>query len=446
MRFPHPLTLLCGCVLVAAAASYVLPAGQYDRRHDPTTGRDVVVAGTYHRVPPHRVTPLGAVAAIPRGMVDAAAVIFFVFLIGGAFTVVDETGALRQGVDWLARRLGHAPPETLVIQAVSLAFALGGVLDNMKEEIIALVPVVLLLARRLGLRPVIAVAMSLGAAAVGAAFSPVNPFQVGIAQQLAQLPLLSSSLFRIVFLAAALALWIWGTSRYAARTRTAPAVEVGAPVGMLDRPRGAVLALVLATFAVLVTGVLRYGWGFNDMAALFFVMGVVAGLVGGLGVGGTAEAFVAGFRSMAYAALLIGFARAIFVTLEDGRIVDTIVQGLFTPVAHFPPALSAVAMMVVHILVHVPVPSPSGHAVLTLPILVPLADLLGLSRQVTVLAYQYGGGLCELLTPTNGALLAILAAAQVRYEDWVKFALPLLAALLALGAAAVGVGVAIGLR
>jgi len=451
VKFPHPLVLLCGCVLVAASASYVLPPGRYDRRHDPATGRDVVVAGTYHRVPPRRVTPFGALVAIPRGMTDAAAVIFFVFLIGGAFTVVDQTGALRQGVDWLVRRLGHA--ETLVVPAASLAFALGGVLDNMKEEIIALVPVVLLLARRLGLRPVIAVAMSLGAAAVGAAFSPLNPFQVGIAQQLAQVRLLSGSLFRIAFLAAALALWIWGTLRYAARTRAAPAAEAGqgpeeseGAEAALDRRRGAVLLLVLATFAALVVGVLHHGWGFNEMAALFLAMGVVAGLAGGLGVGGTAAAFVAGFRAMAYAALLIGFARAIFVTLDEGRVVDTIVQGLFAPVAHLPVALAAVAMMVVHVLVHVPVPSPSGHAVLTLPILVPLADLLGLSRQVTVLAYQYGGGLCELLTPTNGALMAILATAQVRYEEWLRLALPLLLALGALGAAAIGLGVATGLQ
>jgi uncharacterized ion transporter superfamily protein YfcC len=447
LRFPHPLVLLCGGVLVAAAASYVLPAGQFDRRHDPATGRDVVIAGTYHPLPPRPVTPFGALVAIPRGMADAAAVIFFVFLIGGAFTVVDETGALRQGVDWLVRRFGRA--DTIVIPAVSLAFALGGVLDNMKEEIIALVPVVLLLARRLGLQPVVAVAMSLGAAAVGAGFSPVNPFQVGIAQQLAQLPLLSGSLFRMAFLALALTIWIWSTARYARRTRAA-GEEAGAGQvvagATLDRRRGMVLALVLATFGVLVVGVLRYGWGFNQMAALFFAMGVVVGLAGGLGVGGTAAAFVTGFRAMAYAALLIGFARAIFVTLEEGRIVDTIVQGLFAPVAHLPLALAAVAMMVVHTMVHIPVPSPSGHAVLTLPILVPLADLLGLSRQVTVLAYQYGGGLCELLTPTNGALMAILAAAQVRYEDWLRFSLPLLLTLLGLGAAAIGLGVAVGLQ
>jgi uncharacterized ion transporter superfamily protein YfcC len=443
VRFPHPLTLLTGCVLAAALASHLLPAGAYDRQSDPTTGRSVVVAGTYHPVSPRPVGPFQALVAIPRGMADAAAVIFFVFLIGGAFTVVDATGALRQGVDWLVRRLGHS--EALVIPAASLAFALGGVLDNMKEEIIALVPVLLLLTRRLGVQPVIAVAMSLGAAAVGAAFSPINPFQVGIAQHLAQLPLLSGSGFRVVFLLVALGIWIWGTLRYAARTRE-PASPAEAGAGAFDKRRRGVLLLVLVAFAALVLGVLRYGWGFNDMAALFFVMGVAAGLVGGLGITGTAEAFAGGFRSMAYAAVLIGFARAIFVTLEDGRIVDTIVYGLFTPLAQLPLGLAAVGMMAVHVLVHVPVPSPSGHAVLTLPILVPLADLLGQSRQVTVLAYQYGGGLCELFTPTNGALMALLAAAGVRYEEWLRFAGPLLIALGGLGAAAIGLGLVLGLQ
>ena len=435
---------MCGCVLLAAAASHVLQAGEYDRRDDPATGRRVVVAGTYHVVAARPVGPFQAVVAIPRGMVDAAQVIFFVFLIGGAFTVVDETGALRHGVDWLVRHFGQS--EALVIPAASLAFALGGVLDNMKEEIIALVPVMLLLTRRLGLQPVIAVAMSLGAAAVGAAFSPINPFQVGIAQQLAQLPLLSGASFRIVFLGAALAIWIWSTLRYAARTRGTVAPSAAAEPAAVARRPAAVLALVLLAFAGLVVSVLlRFGWGFNEMAAWFFVMGVAAGLIGGLGVAGTAAAFTNGFRAMAYAGLLIGFARAIFVTLDQGRIVDTIVHGLFAPVARLPLGLAAVAMLALHTVVHVPVPSPSGHAVLTLPILVPLADLLGLSRQVTVLAYQYGGGLCELLTPTNGALMAILAAAQVRYEDWLRFAVPVLLLLLAFGAAAVGLGAAIGL-
>ena len=164
-----------------------------------------------------------------------------------------------------------------------------------------------------------------------------------------------------------------------------------------------------------------------------------------MGLTGTAEAYVRGFRSMAYAALLIGFARAIFVVLEDGQIVDTIVNAMFTPLQDLPLIASSLGMIAAQTAIHVPVPSVSGQAVLTMPVLVPLSDLLGLSRQVVVLAYQYGAGLCDLITPTNGALLAILAAAGVRYEDWFKFAMPLYLALVALGAISIAVAIAIGL-
>ena len=149
---------------------------------------------------------------------------------------------------------------------------------------------------------------------------------------------------------------------------------------------------------------------------------------------------------MAFAAMLIGFARAIYVVLDQGLIVDTIVYGLFTPITDLPVALSAIGMMVVHTAVHVPVPSVSGHAVLTMPVLVPLSDLLGMSRQVLVLAYQYGAGLCDLLTPTNGALMAILATAGVRYEGWVKFAMPLYLLVASVGVVSVVVAIGIGLQ
>ncbi len=443
-RFPHPLTLLSGCILAAAALSYVLPAGEFQRRDDPRTGRSVVMAGTYHQVESSPVNFFDAVVAIPKGMGEAADVIFLVFLIGGAFTVVDKTGALRNGMGWLVRTLDGRT--ILVIPIVSLAFATGGVLENMQEEIIALVPVLLVLTRRLGFTPLTAISMSAGAAFVGSAFSPINPFQVGIAQRLAELPPLSGWAFRMVFLALALGFWIWTTMRYAVKTQTEPEIIEGDE----DRPVSSrdviVLGLVLATFAVLVYGLLELGWDFDHMSALFFIMGAVAGIVGGLKIAGTAQAYVTGFREMAYAALLIGFARAIFVVLEQGHIVDTIVNGLFTPLAELPLGLSAMGMVAAHTLVHVPVPSVSGQAVLTMPLLVPLSDLLGMSRQVTVLAYQYGAGLCDLVTPTNGALLAILAAGGVGFEEWFKFALPRYLALVALGGAAIAVALATGLQ
>ncbi|MCC2546777.1 YfcC family protein [Hymenobacter sp. BT175] len=446
IRFPHPLVLLVGFILLAMLLSYVLPAGEFTRVNDAATGRDVVVPGSYHRVAASPVSLAQALVGIPKGMAEAAGVIFFVFLTGGAFTVIDQTGALRRGVDWLLTKLRGR--EVFVIPIISLLFATMGALENMQEEIIPLIPVLLVVMRRLGYPVITAAAVSIGAAAVGASFSPLNPFQVQIAQKLAQLPLLSGSGFRLIFLALALVIWIGGTMRYAARHRVAPellAADEEAAPGSAAR-QGIVLLLLLLTFAAFTYGVLNLGWEFEQMGALFFVLGVLAGLLGGLGLNGTAEGFITGFRDLAFSALLIGFARAIFVVLEQGHIVDTLVNGLSAPLAHLPVALSALGMMGVHTALHLPVPSVSGHAVLTMPILTPLSDLLGLPRQVTVLAYQYGAGLCELITPTNGALVAIVAACGVRFDQWWKFVLPLYLLLFALGATAVVIGIAIGLQ
>jgi uncharacterized ion transporter superfamily protein YfcC len=443
-RFPHPLALLVGCVLLAALLTWVLPAGQYQRREDSATGRSIVVAGTYARVPQQPVGPMGAATAIPKGIVDAAGVIALILLIGGGFTVVERTGTFLRLVNGLVR--GLRGRRLLVIPVASVAFAFGGIMMQMQEELVAFVPVLLLLTRQLGFTAVTAVSMSLGVAAVGAAFSPVNPFQVVIAQKVAELPTGSGFGFRVAFLVPALGIWILGTMYHARRTQVPAEAPGSAPGASLDWRDITILVAIVAAFATYFYGAQRLGWEFNELAALFFVIGVGAGLLRGLGVAKTTEAFVEGFRSMVMAALLVGFARAIYVVLNEGQVVDTIVHGLFTPIAGLPPTFSALGMIVLQGAMHVPVPSTSSQAVLTLPLLVPLSDLIGLSRQVTVLSYQYGAGLCDLLTPTNGALMAMLAAAGVRYEDWFRFAVPLCAGLLALGALAVALGAGTGLQ
>jgi uncharacterized ion transporter superfamily protein YfcC len=207
-----------------------------------------------------------------------------------------------------------------------------------------------------------------------------------------------------------------------------------------------VLLIVAVTFGTFVYGLLRLGWDFDHLSAVFFAMGLSAGLVGGLGIAGTFAGFAEGFAAMAYAAALIGFARAIFVVLDQGHIIDTIVNGIFQPLGHLPLALSALAMMAAQVAIHFPVPSNSGQAVLTMPVLVPLADLLGMSRQSVVLAYQYGGALTDVVAPTNGALMAVIAAAGVSYQAWLRFALRWWLVLLAVGAVAVLAALALGVR
>jgi uncharacterized ion transporter superfamily protein YfcC len=444
VRFPHPLILLVGCVLVAAALTWVLPAGKFQRRDDPATGRSVVVPGTYAAVEPQPVGPFQAFVAIPKGIADAASVIGLVFLIGGAFAVIERTGTLGRLATGLAQRVSRRG--ILVIPIACLAFSLGGIMMQMQEELIAFVPVLLLLTRQLGFTPVTAVAMSLGAAAIGAAFSPVNPFQVIIAQKVAELPPASGLGYRLVFLLGALGLWTLGTMWHARRTRQRPETPRENLASALDWRDSLIVISVLAAFAIYIYGAQRLGWEFDQLAALFFLVGLLAGVLGRLGLAGTADAFVDGFKSMAFAGLVIGFARAIYVVLNEGQIVDTVVNGMFTPIAELPVTLSALGMMIVQAAIHLPIPSTSSQAVLTLPLLVPLSDLIGLSRQVTVLAYQYGAGLCELVTPTNGALMAMLAAAGVRYEEWLRFVAPLIGVLAALAMLALVIAVSIGLR
>lgn len=452
---PHPLVLLVIGILLAALLTWIVPAGSFERHDHPATGRQVVVPGTYHRIP--EAKPVGifrALVNVPKGLMDAADVIFFVFLAGGAFAVVDKTGALRTAVDWLAHWLQDR--QALVIPVICFVFALGGILENLQEEIIALVPVLLLLSRRIGFDALTAVAMSIGAAAVGSAFSPVNPFQVMIAQKVSDIPLFSGATWRILFLIPALLLWMWGTYRYAIKARRlhleTSSVQLETAADKFETRTASslsstiILLLVGAAFTLFVLGVVHFKWDFQEMAAIFLAMGILAGLVGGLGFSGTAECFVMGFREMTYAALLIGFARAIYVVLDDGKIVDTLVSAIFTPLEHFPVWLATFGMTVAQAIIHIPVPSVSGQAVLTLPILAPVADLLGLSRQIAVLTYQYGAGLCDLITPTNAALMAILGASGVRFESWLKFALPLWGGLMLLGLLSAELAIVFGVK
>jgi len=443
MRLPGPLLLLLAGVLVAATMTWILPAGQFDRRDDPATGRRVVVAGTYHPVAAAPVGPFGATVAVARGFVAAADVIAVVLFVGGAWIVVDRLGALEAVIADLLRALGSRGLWTIPI--VSIFFATMGALENMQEEIIPLVPALLVLGRAVGVDAVTVVAMSGGAAMVGSAFGPTNPFQAGIALRLAQVPPLAAGGLRLTLLIAATVAWIAWTMKHANANRdiadAGVRIEKPDPVDpdSIRHPTSAVrnrvvLAAALLPMAAYIYGVLRYDWGFNELAGAFLIGGCAAGLIGGLGVVETLNVYVEGMQALLPAAMLIGVARAISLVLEDGRVVDTILNAFASALRGMPPIAAAFVMIPIHAIIHVLVPSVSGHAVLTMPVMVPLADLLHLPRLVAVLAYTTGAGLTEFLSPTNGALLALLAAAGVPLKQWMRFTVPgvLLLALLAM--------------
>jgi uncharacterized ion transporter superfamily protein YfcC len=434
-RLPHPVVLLLGGIVLAALLTWILPAGEFERRDDPATGRSLVVAGTYHRVEAAPVGPMGVLLAVPRGLVAAAEVIVAILLVGGAFALVERLGTLGRGAAALVRVFRGRG--LWALGAVALLFCTFGALENMQEEIIALVPVLLVLARGLGVDALTVVAASFGSAAVGAAFGPTNPFQAGIALKLAQLPLLSDAPLRLLLLAAAFGVWLAWTLWHAVRHPVPRADDTDMPTAPLDRRDVLILALILLPLAAYTVGVLRLDWGFNELSALFFVAALVIAVVGRLGVsGGTAE-YLRSMEPMVGASVLVGVARGISVVLTDGRVIDTIVQGLAAPLAGRPPALAALLMVPIQALIHLPVPSVSGQAALTMPLLVPFSDLIALPRGATVLAYQTGAGLAELLIPTNAALMAVLLAAGVPYGRWLAFAVRGWLLLLCVGAAGI---------
>ena len=442
ITFPHPLVIMLVFVVLATVLTYIIPAGQYDRILDKNSGREVVVPNSYHKTEAQPIGFFDMLVKIPEGVIIGADIVVLILIFGGAFYIIDKTGAIGAGIAFLIEKLNGSDTAVLVI--VGLVFASLGLLCNLQEEIIALVPVLLMMTTRLGYKNITAVTLSTGCAAIGASFSPMNPFQVGIAQKIAEVPLMSGWSFRLVVLLIAVGFWIFWCIRFGKDQQ--PIKRVVDEMGdKLDLRKAIILTLVTAAFAYMIYGIVKLDWGFNQMTALFFAVGVIVGLIGQLGINGTSAAFVEGFKEMIFAGFIVGLARSIFLIMQEGMIIDTIVYGLFTPLQIVPVSLSAVGMMVSQAIIHVPVSSVSGQAALTIPILTPLADLIGLSRQVMVLAYQYGAGITDLVTPTNGALVAVLAAAKVSFGDWLKFAYKPILVVYLIGAIATFVGVLFGI-
>jgi len=430
---PHPLVLLLGGVAVAAALTWVIPAGVYERRTDPVTQRSVVISGTYAPTKAAPVGPGGALMAVPRGIISGADVILTILFVGGAFALLDATGALARLVGSLLRRTRRP---RLIVVLVSLVFATLGALENMHEEIIALIPVLLALCTRLGFGGVTTLAVSVGAAVVGSAFGPTNPFQTGIALRFAELPPLTQPVLRFSLLVVAVAVWMVWTLAMASRDGVRP--EQAPPDTAPATKRDVVLlVLAVAPFVPYVIGVIRWDWGFNELSATFLVAGFVIALVAGHTLSESAVVFLKAMEGLLAASLFVGVARGISVVLSDGRVMDTIVYGLATSLARAPGPLAALLMIPAQALLHVPLPTVSGQAVLTMPILAPLCDLLGISRDAAVIAFQTGAGLMDMITPTDGALLAMLLGAGVGYDRWLRFAVPGAVLVAVVGAAGI---------
>ncbi|MCH7398092.1 YfcC family protein [Belliella sp. DSM 107340] len=417
--FPHPMIIMLSFVLLATVCTYMIPSGEYDRVMDEDTGREVVVQGSYKTIENSPVSIGKMFLSVPEGIIEGAEIVVLIIIVGGAFYVVDKTGAFQTGLESLIYKFKNAKSYLLTIIAV--LFATAGALNGLQEEIIAMVPILMILSQRIGYKKVAGIAISLGSALIGGAFGPTNPFSVLIAQKIAEVPLFSAGIYRMIFLTIALVFWVV----YVIKTGKDSTLEAGSNAekpANISSSHSFILILVAITFIVMIYGLTNWGWDYNEMSAIFFAMGLLAGFIGKLGINGTAKAYSEGFAELIFAGIIVGLARSIYLLLQEGQIIDTIIYALFTPIETLPLGLSAFGMMLAQAILHIPVPSTSGQAVLTMPLLTPIADLIGMSRQVVVLAYQYGAGIMDLVTPSNGGLMAILAAAGVSYKEWIQYA------------------------
>ncbi len=449
IRLPHTLVLIYLMVALTAVATWVIPGGAYDRVVQ--DGRSVPVPGSFTLVP-RRPQGLAAFFVAPvRGFVDAAPIIAIVFVVGGAFAVIQKTGAISAVIQAIAWRFGRSRAlRALLIPVTMIVFSLAGGVWGMCEETMPFVLIFVPLAVSLGYDSLTGVAIPFVGAAAGFAGAFFNPFTVGIAQGIAGLPLYSGLGYRLFVWAAGTAIAIAFVMRHASRVlkdpRRSPTFEedqerrkalLGAGAGAgggaeiaparLTGPQRLVLLVFAAGFGVMVFGILKYHWFINEIAGIFLAMGIFSGIAGRLRGDEIGRSFVEGAKDMINAALIIGTARAILIVATDGRVLDTLLYACAGAVSRVHPAISAQFMFIAQSVINFFVHSGTAQAALTIPVMAPLGDLVGITRQTTVLAFQFAEYINPVL-PTSGVTMGVLGLAALRWEKWARWLVPLLVA------------------
>jgi len=441
IRLPHTLVLIYACVVLMILATWLIPGGEYQRVEK--DGRMIPQADSFRYVA-HKPQSLGALFISPvKGFIAAAEIIAFLFVVGGAFGVLQRTGALAAFIQNLAARFGGSKTlRTLLIPVTMVIFSLGGAVFGMCEEAMPFVLIFVPLAISLGYDTIVGVAIPFIGAASGFAGAFFNPFTVGIAQGIAGLPLYSGMAYRMIIWAVGTAIAIAVVMRYAAKVHKHPTLS---PTYHEDRERlrngefgsegeqkivmTTAHRLVLISFvlgiALLVFGILKYEWYIKEIAGLFLAMAIAAGLLGRLNGGDIARSFGDGAKDMINVALIIGCARALLIVATDGKIMDTILHGMARGIAHFPTIVSAQLMFLAQCVINFFVHSGTAQAALTMPIMAPLGDLVGITRQTSVFAFQLAEYINPIL-PTSGVTMGVMGLAKLRWEKWAKWFLPLL--------------------
>lgn len=454
-HIPHTFTIIFSLIVVMAGLTWIVPSGEFAR--EDVDGRNVVVPGTYQQV---ESSPQGIddiFMAPINGFVDAAEVVGFVLLVGGAFGIVNRTGAIEAGI-------GHAVSKMkglqfLIIPMSMILFGLGGTTFGMCEETLPFYLIFIPLMVSLGYDSLTGVAVVFMGAAAGTAASTINPFSVGIAQALAGIAPGSGIEYRALMLIVFEAIAIAFVMMHANKVKKDPTKSIVYELDKKNREHfvmddsgikkftnkeRAVLAVFAIGMAYMVYGVIIKGWYIPEIAMIFCMIGLASGILGGLKQEEIVSSFIGGARDFIAAGLAIALARGIVIVAQDGAIIDTILNSAAGFLGELPKAVFINLTMLLENALTFLIPSSSGLASLTIPVLAPLGDLVGVSAQEIVTAYQFGSGFTNMITPTSGVLMGALAVARIPWDKWVRFVLPLLAMIMLAGMTFLTVGLYIG--
>lgn len=442
-KIPHTFIILFGIIVLLAITTYFIPAGEYEREVN-EDGRTVVINGTYQETEANPAGFLDIFTAVFDGMVQSADIVFLLFIVGGSFGILTATGAIEALFNRLITKLNGN--EIYLIPILMTFFAICGATFGMAEESIPYLIILLPFLLKLGFDRIIAVATPMIGTSIGYAGAVTNPFNLGVAQTISELPLFSGMSVRIVLLAVLIIVASLYVMRYAKKVLKDPARSLVYGDGQLI-PQGekvtsnhsltkskiVILLAFLLTIIIIPFGIIKYGWYMKEIASLFLIMGVIVGIIAKMNYNKIAESFTKGCNDMVVAALAVGLAHGAVVILENANTIDTIVHSLAGLVEGLPSTFAVAGIYGVQSAINYIVSSGSGQAALTMPLMAPLADLLEVHRQTAVLAFQIGDGISNALTPTNGHLMASLALAGLSWIKWARFFIPLILILYAVG-------------
>lgn len=453
-KMPHAYVIIFAMTILSAILANVVPAGTFDRVED-ASGNSVVVADSFHYVDKIGCNIFDMFKSIQLGFIDSAQIIFFIIFAYAFVHVLLKNGTFDALVGAILRTVGDSIE--LIIPVCMLLFGLLGSTMGMFEETYGLIPVFMSIAIVLGYDGIVGSSIIYLGVAVGFAAATINPFTIGIAQEVAGVTLFSGLSYRVACFVVFMGISIWYVWRYAHKVKEDPTKSVlyGEKLDMVEvaskdeliklemSPIHKISCLLFVfTIAMLLVGTLKWGWYIDEIATLFIIMTIVAGLVSRYSPSKISEIFIEASKEMMYGALLVGISRSIALIMENTMIIDTIINWLASLLQNFQGITSAMGMLLVQNIINFFIPSGTGQALVTMPILAPVGELVGVSRQVSVLAYQFGDGFSNIFWPTS--VFMMCGIMRVPINKWYKFVAPLFGLLFIASIVLLGVAVTIG--